>query len=117
MIPMFTKMLTTKYKRFTDALDNNQKGFSKKIQGFGSSNTFIKVTGRYLKENFLFEELVSYGNTVNRHAITYVNQIIPPPFKKSCFEIVQNDLKLIEKMFSNPRFFYDKKYRDIPYNN
>ena len=117
MIPNVTKMLTAKYKRFTGTLDSNQKGFPNKFQQFGSSNTFIKVTGSCLKHAFLFEETVTYGDGVSKHATTHVNQIMPPRFKMPCFEVVQNDLKLFDKTFRNSHFFEDVKYKDILYNN
>ena len=73
---------------FTSALDNNHKDFPNKFQRFGSSNTYIKVTGIFLKHTFLFEEPGTSGDGLNKHAITHLNKIMPPPFKMPCFEVV-----------------------------
>ena len=45
----------SKKNHFVIVLDNNQKGNSKKYQRNGSSNDFVKVTGRFFKECNLFE--------------------------------------------------------------
>ena len=36
------------------AIDNNQKGYSLTCQRFGSSNKFVKVTAKFLREENLF---------------------------------------------------------------
>ena len=78
-------------KYFVAALDNNKKGHNKKFQRNGTSNDFIKVTGRF----FRMCETFDYPNEATKNiyekekvSITYVNQAIPSMYKLPCFELV-----------------------------
>ena len=48
------EMMSTK-KYLVATLDNNQKGHNKKFQRDGTSNDFIKVTGRYFRSCETFD--------------------------------------------------------------
>ena len=68
-------------------LDNNQKGYPKKIQRFGVCNDFVKVTGMTLYQ----DRPVLGGTPTNlptRVQITYINQAIPSPFGMPSFESI-----------------------------
>ena len=78
MNDVITQSLSSK-KHFVIVLDNNQKGNCKKYQRNGSSNEFVKVTGRFFKECYLFK-VDSHINkaSIDGHVpITYINQVIP----------------------------------------
>ena len=66
-------------------LDNNHKGHPKKIQRFGSSNRFIKVTDRTSKNCILYEEDLGQNNS-KRVPITYIDQMIINPVNVPALE-------------------------------
>ena len=67
-------------------LDNNQRGHPLKFQRFGSSNNFVKVTGRSSRQCTLCETDVGEENT--KHCVlTYVNQAIPNPINFPNFDL------------------------------
>ena len=59
-------------------LNNNQKGHPRKFQSFGSSNRFVKVTGRTVRKCLLYEDNLGEENS-KRVPITYTNQKIMNP--------------------------------------
>ena len=68
----------SKKEHFVIVLDNNRKGNSKKFQRNGSSNEFVKVTGRFFKKCHMFnvENHVTKESVDSHVAITYINQAI-----------------------------------------
>ena len=58
MISNETKLLSKKHIRFTDTIENNQKGHPLKNQSFVSSDKSVTITGRYMKETYLFKQFV-----------------------------------------------------------
>ena len=66
-------------------LDNNQKGRPKKIKGFSSSNSFVKVAGRTARNYILCEEDIGQENS-KRIPITYIDQMIMNPLNSLVFE-------------------------------
>ena len=86
MNDVITQSLSKK-KHFVIVLDNNQKGNCKKFQRNGSSNEFVKVTGRFFKECHMFnvENHVTKESVESHVAITYVNQAIPSVYLMPAF--------------------------------
>ena len=85
-------MLNKKY--FVVALDNNQKGHNRKYQRDGSSNDFIKVTGRFFRSCDTFDyptDTIKNINEKKKVLITYINQAIPSMYNLPCFERVLLD--------------------------
>ena len=72
-------------------LDNNQKGYPKKFQRFGSSNRFVKVTGRTVRNCILCEDSLGEENS-KRVPVTYIDQKIMNPINFPVFEKEINDL-------------------------
>ena len=66
-------------------LDNNQKGHPKKFQRFGSSNRFVKVTGRTVHNCVLCEDTIDEENS-KRVTITYIDQKIMNPINSLCLK-------------------------------
>lgn len=60
-------------------LDNNQKGHSLTFQKFGSSHTFVKVTGTATREYCQHSYIHKTYDTVGDTPITYWNQAILSP--------------------------------------
>ena len=66
-------------------LDNNQRGHPLKYQRFGSSNNFVKVTGRTSRQ--CIECKTDLGEEETKHGIlTYVDQVIVNPVNFPVFE-------------------------------
>ena len=66
-------------------LDNNQRGHPLKFQRFGSSNNFVKVTGRTSKRCIECKEDIGEEDT--KHSVlTYVDQVIVNPINFPVFE-------------------------------
>ena len=66
-------------------LDNNQRGYPLKFQRFGSSNNFVKVTGRTSKQ--CTECKTDIGEEYTKHSVlTYVEQVIVNPINFPVFE-------------------------------
>ena len=72
-------------------LDNNQKGHPKKFQRFGSSNKFVKVTGRTARNCILCEDDLEEENS-KRVPITYIDQAIINPVNFPVFEQEIHDI-------------------------
>ena len=71
-------------------LDNNQRGHPLKFQRFGSSNTFVKVTGRTSRKCTECE--IDIGEENGKHCVlTYVDQSIPNPINFPNFELEVSD--------------------------
>ena len=66
-------------------LDNNQRVHPLKYQRFGSSNTFVKVTGRTCYKCITCNDDIGNKNE-KRVPLTYVNQSIADPINFSIFE-------------------------------
>ena len=66
-------------------MDNNQKGHPKKFQRFGSSNRFVKVTGRTIRNCILCHDIIGEEND-KRVLVTYVDQKIINPINFPIFE-------------------------------
>ena len=66
-------------------MDNNQKGHPKKFQRFGSSNRFVKVTGRTIRNCILCLDTIGEEND-KRAPVTYVDQKIINPINFPIFE-------------------------------
>ena len=66
-------------------LYNNQKGHPKNFQQFGSSNRFVKVTGRTTRNCILCENICEDENS-KRVSINYINQMIMNPLNFPVFE-------------------------------
>ena len=88
MDEVITKCLST-MKHYVIVLDNNQKGNVKKYQRNGSSNEFVKVTGRFFRECNLFnvEDHIEKESKDGHVEITYINQIIPSMYSLPAFEM------------------------------
>ena len=78
-------------------LDNNQKGHPEKFQRFGSSNTFVKVTGRTVRECVLCEDDLGDENG-KRVPITYIDQKIMNPINFPAFENELHDVEDTKKV-------------------
>ena len=66
-------------------LDNNQLGHPLKHQRFGSSNDFVKVTGRTCRQ--CIENVIDIGEeNAKRSIITYIDQSVVNPIGFSVFE-------------------------------
>jgi hypothetical protein len=64
-------------KYFVAALDNNQRGHNVKFQRGGSSNAFVKVTGRFFKSCTSFDYVNQQNEEENESKkvkITYINK-------------------------------------------
>ena len=66
-------------------LDNNQKGHQQKIQRFGSSNSFVKLTGRTARNCLLCEADFGQDNSKSV-TITYIDQCIMNPVNFLCLK-------------------------------
>ena len=66
-------------------VDNNENGHLKKIQRFGSSNRFVKVTGRTIRNCILCQDIIGEEND-KRVTVTYVDQKIMNPINFPIFE-------------------------------
>ena len=75
MDELITESLSS-MKHYVIVLDNNQKGNVKKYQRNGSSNDFVKVTGRFFRECNLFnvDDHINKETKEAHVAITYINQ-------------------------------------------
>ena len=72
-------------------LDNNQRGHPLKFQRFGSSNNFVKVTGRTSKQCNLSS--TDLGEEDTKHCVlTYVDQDIANPVNFPVFELEVTDI-------------------------
>ena len=67
-------------------LNNNQRGHPFKFQRFGSSNTFVKVTGRTSRKFTGCETDIGEENNKNC-VLTYIDQAIPNPINFPNFEL------------------------------
>ena len=67
-------------------MDNNQKGHPTKFQRFGSSNRFVKFTGRTIHNCILCEDVIGEENN-KRVPVTYVDQKIINPINFPMFEM------------------------------
>ena len=67
-------------------MDNNQMGCPKKFQRLGSSNRFVKVTGRTIRNCILCEDVIGKEND-KRLPITYADQKIINPINYPLFEM------------------------------
>lgn len=80
-------------------LDNIQRGHPLKFQRFGSSNNFVKVTGRTTK--VCSGSSTDLGEKDNKHCVlTYVDQDIVNPVNISVFELEATDNKNISQIHS-----------------
>ena len=71
-------------------MDNSQRGHPLKFQRFGSSNTFVKVTGR--TSHKCTECEIDFGEENTKHCVlTYVDQKIPNPIHFPNFELEISD--------------------------
>ena len=77
--------LLSKEEVLVASLYNNQKGHSLKCMQGGSSNKFIKVTGRFFKQFVPIPESV-YSSATSKCHITYIYQDIPSPSHMIVFE-------------------------------
>ena len=78
-------------------LDNNQRGHPLKFQRFGSSNNFVKVTGRTSKR--CIECTEDIGEEDSKHSIlTYVDQVLVNPINFPVFEKEVVDELCIESL-------------------
>ena len=73
-------------------LDNNQKGHPKKFQRYGSSNRFVKVTGRTSRKCILSHHICEEENS-KRVTINYIDQMITNPLN---FPIFEQELSLMD---------------------
>ena len=73
-------------------LDNNQKGHPKKFQRFGSSNRFVKVTGRTARNCILCKDDLGQEYS-KRVAITYIDQAIMNPVN---FPVLEQEITDID---------------------
>ena len=80
-------------------LDNNQRGHPLKFQRFGSSNKFVKVTGRTSKQCTV--SLIDLGEEDDKHCIlTYVDQAIVNPVNFPAFELEFTDTNSMTQIHS-----------------
>ena len=93
--------------RFTATIDKNEKEQPMKNQRFGSS-IFFAITGRWIKETYLFKPSIEYRSTIFNPVITQLNQIILPPFKLPYFEKIGDDKKLCNEVLTDLIFLQDK---------
>lgn len=73
-------------------LDNNQKVHPKKFQRFGSSNRFLKVSGRTARNCLLCEEDLGIEDS-KRVPITHIDQCIMNPISFPIFEREITDIE------------------------
>ena len=78
-------------------LDNNQRGNPLKYQRFGSSNTFVKVTGRTCYKCITCNDDIGNENE-KRVPLTYVNQSIVNPINFSIFEKDIEDMMVVAQV-------------------
>jgi hypothetical protein len=78
----------SQHKHFVIVLDNNQKGNVKKYQRNGSSNQFVKVTGRFFRkcDRFYVDDHIDKQSVDGHVKITYINQAIPSAYLLPSFE-------------------------------
>ena len=84
-----------------------------KNQRFVSFNNFFAVTGRWIKETYLFKPSVDYRSTIFNPVITQLNQIILPPFKLPYFEKIGDDKKLYAEVLTDLIFFNKIKTKTL----
>ena len=95
--PFAKTMLSTIANRLSQlqktvwTLDNNQRGHPKKFQRFGSSNRFVKVTGRTIRNCILCEDSLGEENS-KRVPVTYIDQKIMNTINFPVFEKEINDI-------------------------
>ena len=78
------------------AMDNNQKGQNRTYQRFGSSNNFVKVTGRFFKDATMCEQNITYKE---KPIVSFVCQPIPSSYGMPPFECVD---RLNVELLKNP---------------
>ena len=76
-------------------MDNNQKGHPKKLQRFGSSNRFVKMTGRTIRNCILCDDIIGEEND-KRVPVTYIDQKIMNPLNFLIFEKENINMSNIE---------------------
>ena len=85
---MTQKTSSSKHHEFVGIMENNQKGNAMRHKRNGSSNEFVKVTGRMLKEFHLFSLPKNYPAswTEQRVRTTHSKQAITSTFEMPSFE-------------------------------
>ena len=77
-------------------LNNNQKGHPKKFQRFGSSNRFVKVTGRTVYNCVLYNVDLGEENS-KRVYIIYIDHKFMNPANFPAFNIELDDMEDLNK--------------------